>query len=445
MNRSSDVHFVLTQLHQFFESCCIMDSQWNVISTQSNDLAKAIEIGLGTQSLKKFLNLKKGDIYIHNNPMFGCSPINKLIAIFACEQFRIVTEFTSPLSNNSNQTIPPVPLFENGKLNSELLTALSAQCPRQKEFLEKINEIVFQFQKMNTFIQQLTKNFPTLFSSDSIQSYLKSCKSEALAKIKSINYFQNSTNWKLPDQSQLKMKIATHELGIQIDFSGTTVSDFFQISEVKTDSLVMAVLSEFFQFSHKMNAGTFELFQISKPIQSLINSKKFVNQLYSDTVAPKIVLQMIFDIFAGKNKCKSTLWLSPVLAFRDAESNSISIIEIYPIRQTKGALEGRGFDPNKSSYSFSNQKIISLLCDNGKIKIKSIKGSTKPNETAPATLAFELVPQVKGEFRVMTPPNLDLDSTIYKKCKVEINSNTITELETIIKAEDISSIKLEWT
>lgn len=316
--RTSDFHFFLKSVSQRFTSVSIFNSEFRCLHINTPHANNSVGLMTSLKTLKNFFPWDGSLVVIHNDPLLGCSQSNRIQFLFSSESFHFCIEesfnctwdFTKKMIK-----IPPIPVVENSRINTQMVEALTAQgdCPTG------LNDFFFsvlkKIEKFQSDFKNLMKAHAQFGSKDLHKEYLSTIGNSSLKTIKSKTYVSSQVEYEFEAGAILKIKASTSEIGIRVDFQGTTNHPSIQMADPITDSICFSFFADYFQFADLMNDATFSHFQIAKPTQSLVNSKTFTNKIYSDHCGADIIQQALLDCWTEKTNLKSYLILKSYIQF----------------------------------------------------------------------------------------------------------------------------------
>lgn len=283
--RLSDFHYLLEQLAEPFTELSISSIEGKCLNVKTTTVQNSVGLIQSPSLIKKFFPLSDDSIFFHNEPTLGCTQFGTIQFIFSESGllFSCIEDFQIPWNGNSNCLqdfikIPPFPLVEKGVLNEFIFESFKGNPKLPLNFNDRLKNIVKKIQLYKDQVKQTVKVHPQLFSKEVFQKYLDECRQEADAKIKQKVMSQTQVEFPFMNNALLRLKLTSEESGLKIDFQGTNSSAELCLPEILTDSVCFHLLSQYFQFSHKMNSAIFSLFQIVKPLNSFVGSKN-TNQL----------------------------------------------------------------------------------------------------------------------------------------------------------------------
>lgn len=310
--RLSDFHFLLDCLSEPFDNFSISTSDDKCLKVKTSIPFLTLGLMQGPLLLKSFFTLTDDAIFFHNEPSLGCSQFSSIQFVFSQNGFNFCINKSFPMSFESTQNgsqiplkIPPFPVVENNKINTFIFDSLKLNPSISIEFVDLLKSSINDLLIFKDQFSHLVKTSSPFFTKDVCQKYLHFCAEEAQFKFKQKVYSQSQTEIPIGGSHFLKLKLLTDEMGIKIDFQGTSPSDQLSLSDLATDSVCFSLLCQYFQMSHKMNSSVFSLFQIIKPMNSFVSSKNTNNLIASEKLGIPLLMtalhHCLWKIY-GKNQ-----------------------------------------------------------------------------------------------------------------------------------------------
>tara|TARA_B110001454_G_scaffold171291_1_gene162031 strand:+ start:63217 stop:64605 length:1389 start_codon:yes stop_codon:yes gene_type:complete len=362
--RVTDFHFFLKSVSQRFTSMAIFNSEFKCLHIQTPFSNNSVGMMTGPKTLKNFFPWDGSHVIVHNDPLLGCSQSDRIQFIFSAESFHFCIEESFPNRWDFSKKmikIPPIPIVENNRINNQLIDALTSQndCPSGvREFfqttLQKIEKFQFDF-------KNILKGHTNFTNKDLHKDYLGGVSSSSLKTIKSKTYVSSQIEYEFGPQSVLKLKTSTSELGIRVDFQGTTNHTTIQMPDSVTDSLCFNFFADYFQFNDLMNEATFSHFQIAKPTQSFVNSKTFTNKIYSDHCGADLINQALLDCWSEKTNLKP--YLLQKTYFQLFNQNSLLEFNLENSKPVGSAGLTYNFEPLLASRPIPGMTMMPMLSD----------------------------------------------------------------------------------
>jgi hypothetical protein len=350
--RATDFHFFLKSIGQKFSSISIFNSEFKCLHISTPVATNSVGLMLGLKTLKNFFSWEDSQIVIHNDPQLGCSRSDRIQFLFSVESFHFCIEESYCLPWDFSKKIikiPPIPIVENNRTNSDIINALTGQtdCPSgMGQFFVSTLQKIEAFKAEYKNIIKANSNFQ---NKDLHKDFLNASAAFTLKTIKSKTYSSSNLEYEFASGSFLKLKTSTSELGIRVDFQGTTNHPSLQIPDSITDSVCFQFFADYFQFADLMNEATYSHFQIAKPTQSFVNSKIFTNKVYSDLSGPDLLNQALLDSSTERTNLKPYLISKPHFQLMNSDNNQVLEVSISNAKPLGSMGVAYSFEPLLSS------------------------------------------------------------------------------------------------
>lgn len=366
--RLSDLHFFLKTVGQRFSSVAIFNSEFKCLYINTPYSNNSVGLMQSLKSLKSFFTWNESQIVIHNDPRLGCSRFDRIQFLFTVGSLHFCIEQSFTMSWDLSKTIikiPPIPIVEGYQLNQELFKTLTAQpdCPMSLGSI--LQSTIQKVDRFRSDLKNIGSTLADFSNKDLHNKYLAATGSYALEAIKSKTYSSSQIEYELESASTLRIKTTTSELGVRIDFQGTTSNPTTQLASCATESICFYFFADLFQFSDLMNEATYSNFQITMPTHSFVNSTSFSNKLYSDMCGPDLINQALLDSASERLSLKSFLSMkSYYQVFNPDQNNLVLEFSIFNAKPTGSIGITYLFEPLLSSrptpggHQFPNLKLL---------------------------------------------------------------------------------------
>lgn len=229
----------------------------------------------------KYLKLQEGDIVLLNDPYSGGSVLSSFTFVVALSEDLLLVKSIShsncwALTNSIEQEglrIPPTPIRQNGKLNDMILQAMQGHPACPPNFAGWISTQCDLLLKECKRFVHATEVIDLELDMDLIQQYLKLSRQMAQHKISEAAGGETRVDIKLDNGELIRMNVEVVEGKVALDFSGTTASKTVNLTEAATFGTCFQWIANYYGFADYMNSGTFTVFQMTKPLGCLLNSK----------------------------------------------------------------------------------------------------------------------------------------------------------------------------
>ncbi len=443
--RLSDFHFLLDCLSEPFDNFSISTLDDNCLKVKTSIPFLTLGLMQGPQLLKSFFALTDDVVFFHNEPSLGCTQFSSIHFIFSKNGFNFCINKSFPMSFENTQNsrnvalkIPPFPIVENNKINNFIFDSLKLNPSISDEFIDLLRSSINDLLIFKDQFSHLVKTSSHFLTKEVCQKYLQFCAEEAKFKFKQKVYSQSQTEIPFGGSHLLKLKLLTDEMGIKIDFQGTSPSDQISLSDLATDSVCFSLLCQYFQMSHKMNSSVFALFQIIKPMNSFVSSKITNNLIASEKLGVPLLMtalhHCLWKIYGKNQTAPHNYFTLPVqikndhgdyLYFNLLNGRSFYFQNNY--HQDKGYLSKNNSDgslfPTLAQFEKLGLQVLSV----SERPLKSIKSSASGG---PGWI-FKLRTKQKLSLTFFSDPiansfNLEKNLTVYEPTQVLINHKPIS-------------------
>lgn len=450
--RMSDFHYLLECLFDSFTDLSMCTAEGKCLKVKTDNPGSAVGLLQSSLLIKKFFPLTEDSIFFHNEATLGCTRFGSVQFIFAESGFLFSYnhQFDIPWCSEKNclqsfVKIPPFPLVEKGRTNEFIFESFKSQPQLPENFSQELKEVIKKIQLFKDKVRQTIRWNTSFFTKENIQNYLEECKEEAHTKIKQKVFSQAQIEIPFLNQHLLKIKIISDELGLKIDFQGTsqeknTAETNFGISlpELLTDSVCFQILSQYFQFSHKMNSATFSLFQIVKPLNSFIGSKNSQHLISAEQwgipLLQTAIHQALWKMY-GKNQTSPHNYFPLNIQFSDEKNflrltlpNGRAFYQNNNYNQDKGYFAKNNSDgsfiPDLLAFEKLGLQIISI----------SERASKHPKGTHPTSPGWSLKLKTTKPLKALNFPDIanispkaDKILAPFETCQIEMNDQVLSE------------------
>ncbi|MCK6600031.1 MAG: hydantoinase B/oxoprolinase family protein, partial [Bdellovibrionaceae bacterium] len=336
--RWSDFHHLIECLSEPFNSCgfSFLKPDGKCLHVKTSLSQTTLGLMQSPMLIKNFFPLDEDTIYFHNEPSFGCLTYGGIQFIFLqsgflfCvqEKFDFLWNTESKGKPTDPLKIPPFPLIEKGKINDFIFESFKANPNLKSDFSEQLKSTLKKIQLFKQNFSHLTTKYPQFFTDEFTQKYLDYCLDEARFKIRQKVLSQSGYECELTTKETFRVKLATDESGVKIDFQGTSAPQKIGFSDLFTDGVCFHFLSHCYQFSHKMNSATFSLFKIIKPQHSLVAAKQLsplvLAENYGVPILKTALHSCLWNIY-GKNQTAPHNYFQPIMQFQKESTDFLNM------------------------------------------------------------------------------------------------------------------------
>ncbi len=283
---SNNPHFFsqfFIELEALLPRFAILNRELQLLHVQSQHPEDFTSLSQAAIQAMQFFTLKEGDLVLMNEPTCGGLGSGDLTWVTVSNG--LVISFRNSHANpwtistkreDEGLRIPPTPLRMNGELNSSLLDILCEQgasrC-RSDEFKKSVMNAIEVLRPLSERIANALRIRPEILDRDKQKSYLTFSRNYFLKKV--IDRIHGETRIDLPLRTgeSLKLRVLTEDVGIKIDFSGSTPGQKLFIPEFWSQSAVIAFVMDQMNEKEFFNQGCFSAINLIKPQQSFLSTK----------------------------------------------------------------------------------------------------------------------------------------------------------------------------
>lgn len=259
------------------------------------NLAEIGSLPMVVQTTHQYLQLMDGDVAITNDPYSGGTILSNLYLSIgiSSEQKKnrqvdllIVKKVSlkprivlGDNIDNEGIRIPPTPLVVNGKLNTDILSAMAQHPLAPAGFEQALRAGIDDIKKLREDFLKMNEVFEIEWSRSFIKEYFKDSQ-EAMKKF--IGQFRSGeqlAELELNDGSQLKLSIEVSDENIIFDFSGCENSRSVHLTHAAALGGCTGALISLSEKKLPINQGIFQCIQVIAPEGSLVHAK-YPNPVY---------------------------------------------------------------------------------------------------------------------------------------------------------------------
>lgn len=262
--------YQLKTLLKNFDSCSLVNADGALIFSKDNRVELLTTSRLVVfQIIKKYLNPNPLDIFIINDPENGGYKYSRPIFLtcLAKNLFLVWDE----INDDIDFKIPPTPIFDQGKKNEFVWSALLSQGPTALKL-----EQFFVAQKNRIDALLSMKNLLDLIANMKNQSLWLNATAEIFSQ-----QFNNKAHgtvesfFQLPNSQTIKMKFSAEEKQniklITFDFTNTHLADKNHCSSHVTESSVIKKIIEAYQIEDFFTQSVLDKIKMVMPPRSIVS------------------------------------------------------------------------------------------------------------------------------------------------------------------------------
>lgn len=299
-----EIHTVLLQELSEFPAAAVLSSEGQSL------LSRPIHpIDLGTLSAAaattfKYFQVKPGEVVLMNDPYSGGSILSTMTLITGLQNSLLLATrlpfkpkvHLAPSINGEGLRIPPTPILQNGELNRDLLKAISQhpECPAHfSDSLEAATQkALLAAERISRRLQLITQEQPKKWLKD----YFACSRRGALKFLEELTVGEARDEITLDDGSRLHLRIEVNESGVLCDFTGSTSSTRYHLTDSATVGICVAAIYAFLDAAVPYNYGVFEPIHVVAPAGSIVNAKFPAPVFLGFTDGSEIVASLILKV-----------------------------------------------------------------------------------------------------------------------------------------------------
>ena len=313
------------------------------------NLAEIGTLPVVAQTTHQYLQLLDGDIAITNDPYSGGTILSNLyLCIGVCSEQKknrqvdlvivkkVALKPRIVLGDSIDEEgirIPPTPLVVNGKLNKDILSAMSQHPLAPNGFEQAVLNGIEEIKKLHKNFLKMNEVFELEWSRSFIKEYFKESYKAMTDFLGHIRSGEQHAEVELNDGSQLKLAMEVSEDKILFDFSGSDTSRSVHLTHSAAMGGCTGALISLSDKNLPINQGIFQCIEVIAPEGSLVHAK-YPNPVYfgmTDGVAmiANLVLKAIGNLdkskrfpLSGNSTCSFNLDFSQGHFFETLEPGS---------------------------------------------------------------------------------------------------------------------------
>ena len=290
------------------------------IHIKYQNLAEIGTLPVVAQTTHQYLQLQDGDIAITNDPYSGGTILSNLyLCIGVCSEQKknrqvdlVIVKKVSlkpkiVLGNSIDEEgirIPPTPLVINGKLNKDILSAMSQHPLTPSGFEQAVTKGIDEIKKLHENFLKMNEVFELEWSRSFIKEYFKNSRQAMTEFIGQIRSGEQHSEVELNDGSQLKLAMEVSDERILFDFSGSDTSRSVHLTHSAALGGCTGALISLSEKNLPINQGIFQCIEVIAPEGSLVHAK-YPNPVYfgmTDGVA--MIANLVLKAIGNLDKSK---------------------------------------------------------------------------------------------------------------------------------------------
>lgn len=260
-----------------------------------------------------YVKLGDRDIAIVNDPSSGGASLSEITLVAgACfetsgpdAEVLIAKRISFPARvsqsgkpDDEGVRIPPMPLAKAGKLNTDILTAMSMHPLAPKGMVETIQAACNDLFEVIAKLKQSAIDPGSEIRRVNFKRYLADCTRMLEDRFHRLPLGAKTVTSRLASGETLKLQLRIDESKVHFDFAGTDGSTRVSLTDMQTFSACMAVVASLFADGLPMNSATFSFIQVSAPSRTLLSGRGPVGTVASTSFVFAGVCDLARQAFA---------------------------------------------------------------------------------------------------------------------------------------------------
>lgn len=194
--------------------------------------------------------------------------------------------------------VPPMPIATGGKINTDILTAMSMHPFAPFGLVDGITHACNELLAVADKLKKAASDPGSELRRASFKRYLTDCTRMVDERLHRLPLGAKTVTSKLPTGEVLKLQLRLDETRVTFDFAGTDASTRFSLTDMQTFSACMAVTASLFADGLPMNAATFSMVQVSAPARTFLSGRGPVGTVQSTRFAFAAICDLVRAAFA---------------------------------------------------------------------------------------------------------------------------------------------------
>lgn len=194
--------------------------------------------------------------------------------------------------------VPPMPIAIGGKVNTDILTAMSMHPLAPAGLAEGISQACSELFAVAEKLKKAALDPGSEIRRASFKRYLTDCTRMVDERLHRLPLGAKTVTSRLPTGEVLKLQLRLDETKITFDFAGTDSSTRFSLTDMQTFSACMAVTASLFADGLPMNAATFGMVQVSAPSRTFLSGRGPIGTVQSTRFALAAICDLVRAAFA---------------------------------------------------------------------------------------------------------------------------------------------------
>ena len=279
------------QLHQAFknithslENAALCDHRGQILYLKN---PFAFDPGTWSEAFRwalKYFPMNEGDTLVFNDPYAGGNdfsvfsfitclqkPVDNRSGIYLGQRFSTPIDFKDIIHPAKNQfRVPLTPIASAGLIQTALLEAMCSSPVAPKGLKDIIEKQVGKARQVLKHFEVIPKVW---LSPKYLQTFIEETRLSVLMHLKEKPWGETRTEIQLDTGEMIKLNLELSDLGVRLDFVGTTAGKEFFLPPSALTGCCHFFLSQYAGLIPFMNEGLFSVIQVSQPTTSCLSSK----------------------------------------------------------------------------------------------------------------------------------------------------------------------------
>jgi N-methylhydantoinase B/oxoprolinase/acetone carboxylase alpha subunit len=313
------LHDLLSSLLDPLGSSCMLmteagaKSENAILSIRTNRALDLATLPHAANLCHTYVKLKDRDVAILNEPASAGSTVSDftLVAGVCFEtagpmaEILIAKRVSFPARTSESGRledegvrVPPMPIAAGGKVNTDILSAMSMHPFAPVGLVEGITNACNELLAVADKLKKSALDPGSELRRASFKRYLTDCTRMVDERLHRLPLGAKTVTSRLPTGEVLKLQLRLDETRVTFDFAGTDASTRFGLTDMQTFSACMAVTASLFADGLPMNAATFSMVQVSAPSRTFLSGRGPVGTVQSTRFAFAAICDLVRAAFA---------------------------------------------------------------------------------------------------------------------------------------------------
>jgi N-methylhydantoinase B len=294
-----------------FSSAAIMDAKGRALTIKASDLVDVGTFPTSAQLSDQYLQLQHGDIVLLNDPFSGGSHLSsmtlvkgfelpslgneKLRKLLICVRVPFRPRLGSGVSlDEEGVRVPPAPIFMDGEINKQLMEVLGQHplCP--ESFEEFITREILKLQKGSEDLASQLQCLGFHLSDDFIESFHQLSHIKAKLALDDLAIGEARVDQTFgAGAGKLSLQFHSTEKSLHFDFTGSTQSDFLNLTDNATFGSCVGVTYSALDSVVPLNHGSLQAIDVTTPKDTMVNTQSAKPIFMGLTDGPGILASLV--------------------------------------------------------------------------------------------------------------------------------------------------------